>query len=99
MAFAYNQNEKIEKALRDIITYAISILHAAKLPLSLWYEISRTVTYLRNVWPRRVLNWKILYEFIYKRPPDLAYFRVLRSKAWILILKPSKKYKFAPRYI
>jgi hypothetical protein len=56
VAFAHNQNKRIERALRDIVTHAISILHAAKLPLSLWYEISRTVTYLRNVWPRRVLN-------------------------------------------
>jgi hypothetical protein len=49
VAFAHNQNGRIERALRDIVTYAISILHAAKLPLFLWYEISRTVTYLRNV--------------------------------------------------
>jgi hypothetical protein len=99
VVFAHNQNERIERALRDIVTHAISILHAAKLSLSLWYEISRTVIYLRNVWPRQVLNWKTLYELIYKRPPDLAYLRVLGSKAWILIFKPSREHKFAPRCI
>jgi hypothetical protein len=99
VAFAHNQNGRIERALRDIVTHAISILHAAKLPLFLWYEISRTVTYLRNVWPRRVLNWKTPYELIHKRPPDLAHLRVLGSKAWILIPKPSREHKFAPRCI
>jgi hypothetical protein len=99
VAFAYNQNGRIERALRDIVTHAISILYAAKLSFSLWYEIFRTVIYLRNVWPRRVLNWKIPYEFIYKRPPDLAYLRVLRSKAWILISKPSREHKFALRCV
>ena len=31
--------------------------------------------------------------------PDLAYLRVIGNKAWVLILKSSKDYKFIPRAV
>jgi hypothetical protein len=34
---------------------------------------------------------------IFKREPDLAYLRVIGSKAWVLILKKSRGGKFKPR--
>ena len=46
---AHNQVGVAEKAFGDIVSYAVSVLEDAKLPLNLWYEVTRTLTYLKNL--------------------------------------------------
>jgi hypothetical protein len=97
VAHAHNQVGVAEKAFGDIVSHAVSVLEDAKLPLSLWYEITRTLTYLKNLWPHSFLDGKIPYQKIFKRKPDLAHLRVIGSKAWVLIPKKSRGGKFKPR--
>src|SRR5438045_3412057 len=94
---AHNQVGVAEKAFGDIVSHAVSVLDDAKLPHNLWYEITRTLTYLKNLWPHSFLNGKTPFQMIFKRKPDLAHLRVIGSKAWILIPKKSRGGKFKPR--
>jgi hypothetical protein len=75
----------------------VSVLEDAKLPQSLWYEISRTLVYLKNLWPHSFLNGKTPFQMIFKRKLDLAHLRVIGSKAWVLIPKKSRGGKFKLR--
>lgn len=99
VAHAHNQNGVAERAFQDIVRHAISILHDAKLPTSLWYEICLTITYLKSLWPHAHLGNKTPYECIHNRKPDLSHLRVIGSKAWVLIPKPSRAHKFDPRAV
>jgi hypothetical protein len=99
VAYAHNQNGVAERAFQDIVNHAVSILSEAGLPLSLWYEISLTVTYLRSVWPHNHPRGKIPFEIFHKRKPNLTHFRVFDSKAWIFILKEIRKHKFQARAV
>src|SRR6266516_1969831 len=70
VADAHNQVGVAEKAFGDIVSHAVSVLDDAKLPLSLWYEITRTLTYLENLWPHSFLNGKTPFQMIFKRKPE-----------------------------
>jgi hypothetical protein len=72
IAYAHNQNGVAERGFRTIVNHAISILSEAGLPLSPWYEISLTVTYLRSVWPHSHLRGKTPFEIFHKRKPNLT---------------------------
>ena len=48
VAHARNQVGVAEKAFGDIVSHAVSVLDDAKLPQSLWYEISRTLPISRT---------------------------------------------------
>jgi hypothetical protein len=73
VAHAHNQVGVAEKAFGDIVSHAVSVLDDAKLPLSLWYEITRTLTYLKNLWPHSFLNGKTPFQMIFKRKPERSY--------------------------
>jgi hypothetical protein len=49
IAYTYNQNGVVERAIRTIVELAVSILSDAKTPGCLWYEICLTITYLGNL--------------------------------------------------
>jgi hypothetical protein len=70
-----------EKAFGNIMSYAVNVLEDAKLPLSLWYEVTRTLTYLKNLWLHSFLNKKTSFQIIFKKKPDLTHLRVIGSKA------------------
>ena len=97
MSNAHNQVGVAKKAFGDIVSYTVSILEDAKLPLSLWYKVTRTLIYLKNLWPHSFLGGKTPFQMIFKKKPDLAHLRVIRSKSWVLIPKASRGGKFKPR--
>jgi hypothetical protein len=99
VVYAHNQNGVAERVFQDIVNHAVSILSEAGLLLSLWYEISLTVIYLRSVWPHSHLRGKILFEIFYKRKSNFTYLHVFGFKVWILILKEIRKHKFQAKAV
>ncbi len=49
ITFSQYQNGVAERAFQDIVTHAIYILNDANLPVTLWYEISRSIVRLKNL--------------------------------------------------
>ena len=99
IAYTYNQAGHTERGFQNIIKHAINILNDAKLPVKLWFEISQTVTYLKNLWSHSFLQGQTPHKKINNKLPDLAYLRVIDNKTWVIIPKPSKNHKFIPRAI
>jgi hypothetical protein len=99
IAYAHNQNGVVERAIRDIVEHAVTILSEAKLPDYLWYEISRTITYLGNLQNHSHLdaNAPTPIELFTGRQSDLSHLRVIGSKAHVLIPKENREHKFKPR--
>ncbi len=64
VAYTHNQNGVVERANRDIVSHAVSVLEDAKLPMKLWFEVSRTIMYLKNLWPHNFLKGKTPWECI-----------------------------------
>ena len=88
VAHAHNQSGVVERAIQDVTTHTISILYEAGLPEKLWYEVAKTVIYLKNLRPHKFLQDRTPFETIEGRLPDIAHIRVIGSKAWAVIPKP-----------
>jgi hypothetical protein len=56
-----------------------TLLIDTHLPEELWVKLVKTVVYLRNKSPIRILNQLIFYECLYKRKPDISYLQIIGS--------------------
>jgi hypothetical protein len=61
-----------ERSFQDVVTHAVSILHDANLPECLWFHVSQTVVFLKNLWPHSHLDYYTPFEWIWGRKPDLV---------------------------
>ena len=86
-----------ERSFRDVVTHAVSILHDANLPERLWFHVSQTVIFLKNLWPYFHLGYDTPFERMWERKPDLSFLRVIGSKSWVFIPKEDRGHKFLPR--
>jgi hypothetical protein len=86
-----------ERSFQDVVTHAVSILHDANLPECLWFHVSQTVVFLKNLWPHSHLDYYTPFERIWGRKPDLSFLRVIGSKSWVLIPKEDQGHKFLLR--
>ena len=80
VAYAHNQSGVVERAIQDVTTHTISILYEARLSEKLWYEVAKTVIYLKNLHFYKFLQDRIPFETIEGRLPDITHIRVIGSK-------------------
>lgn len=76
------QNGRIERQNRTIGEMVRTLLHSANLPMSLWAELARTASYIRNMIPLERLNFKTPFEVWYGRKPDFKHLRIIGSRAF-----------------
>jgi hypothetical protein len=65
---------------RPILTIANGIrtlLIDTYLPEKLWVKLVKTIVYLRNRSPTRILDQLTLYEYFYKEKPDVSHLRII----------------------
>ena len=75
-----------------------SIIAEKHLGKHLWYEIVSTVCHVRNRCPTRVLdNNAVPYFALNGEMPDISYFKVLGSRAWVLVPKTTSRGKLDKR--
>jgi hypothetical protein len=67
----------------------LSILSDSKLPKKVWPEILKTVVYVKNRSPVRVLGSKTPFEMLYGRKPDLLELRIPGCIAYAIV--PAEK--------
>ncbi|KYQ47269.1 Copia protein [Trachymyrmex zeteki] len=63
------------------------MLTAANLSLTLWAEAAKTATHIKNRIPLKRFNGKTPIETWTEKQPDVSYFRIFSSKAYMLINK------------
>ena len=76
ITYAHKQNEMAERHIRTIFEWILSVLSDSKLPKKLWPEILQTVIYIKNRSLVRVLRFKIPFEILYNKKPDLLKLRI-----------------------
>lgn len=83
------QNGKAEQQNYTLMVSVRSVLKAKKLPKSLWGEVLRTSTYLKNRSPG--VDEITPYERINNTKPFLGHLRIIGARAWVHIPKERQK--------
>ena len=87
-AYTHAQNGKAERKNYTLMGPTRSIMAEKHLGKHLWYEIVSAVCHVRNRCPTRVLdNNAVPYFALNGEMPDVSHFKVLGSRAWVLIPK------------
>jgi transposase InsO family protein len=90
------QNGVVERKNRTLLDMAMTMLDEYKTPNRFWAEAINTACYsINRLYLHRILK-KTSYELLTGKKPNVSYFRVFRSKCFILI-KRGRKSKFAPK--
>ena len=82
-AYCPEQNGRVERQNRTIVEMMRTLLCAANLPKSLWAEMARTATYIRNMIPLNRLNFHTPFEVRVGCAPDVAHLRIIGSRAFV----------------
>ena len=88
--YTAEQNGFIERNNRTIFEATRSMLHFRELPLSLWAEAANTAVHIwnRTISPQR--SDQTPYEQMFQQVPDVSYFRVFVSQAYLHIPKKQR---------
>lgn len=92
------QNGKSERKNLTIMGPVRSIMAEKKLPVGLWGEIAMAVVYIRNRAPCKALDSRSTpFEGLNYTKPDVSYFRVLGSRAWVHVPNTTARSKLDER--
>jgi transposase InsO family protein len=90
------QSSVVERKNRTLLDMARTMLDEYKTPDRFWAEAINTACYsINSLYLHRILK-KTSYELLTGKKPNVSYFRVFRSKCFILI-KRGINSKFAPK--
>ena len=97
MSTPYNpqQNGVTERKNRTIMEAAREMLHDQDLPMHLWAEAARTIVYVQNHTPHKVLKNKTLEEVFSGKKPEVSHLRIFGCPVYIHIPK-EKRTKLDP---
>lgn len=88
------QNGRVERKHRHLLDTARAIIIHANLPIKFWGDCILAATYLINLMPSSVLDWKIPYELLLNKPASYDHLRIIGCLCFAAI-KPTDK--LAPR--
>ena len=84
-----------ERNIRTIMEAAMEMLHDQDLQMHQWVEPSRTVVYVHNHTPHRVLEKKTPEEVFFGKKPEVIHLRIFGCPMYIHIPK-EKRTKLHP---
>ena len=84
-----------ERNNRTIMEAARAMLHDQDIPMHLWAEATRTMVYVQNHTPHRVLENKTPEEVFFGKKPEVSHLRIFDYPMYIHILK-EKRTKLDP---
>ena len=70
------QNGIVERKNRTIMEARRATLHDQYLPMHLWAEDARTVVYVQNLTPHRLLENKTPEEVFFNKKPEFSHLRI-----------------------
>jgi hypothetical protein len=79
---AHQQNGSSERKHRHIVENGLALVANASMPLKFWDEAFLTTTYLINLLPSRVINYKTPVELLFKEKPNYSSLRVFGCACW-----------------
>lgn len=79
---ARQQNGAAERKHHHIVEVGLALLANASMPLKFWDEAFLTATYLINILPSRIINYKTPVELHLKETPDYNSLRIFGCACW-----------------
>ena len=70
---------------------AQAMLHDQGLPIHLWAEACKTVVYVQNRCPHRVLGMSTPEEAFFGKKPDIFHLKIFGSPVYIHVTKDTEK--------
>ena len=70
------QNGVVERKNRTIMEATREMLHDQDIPMHLWAEATRTVVYVQNCTPHKVLEKKTPEEVFSSKKPEVNHLRI-----------------------
>ena len=89
------QNGTAERNNRTIMEAARAMLHDQDIPMHIWEKAARTMVYVQNCTPHRVLENKNFEEVFSGKKPEVSHLRIFGCPVYIHILK-EKRIKLYP---
>jgi hypothetical protein len=89
------QNGVAERKNRSVMEAVQAMIHDLDLSMYLWAEVARTVVYVQNRSPHKVLENKTLEEVFSGKVPEVSHLRIFGCPVYIHIPK-DKRTKFDP---
>ena len=89
------QNGVAERKNRTIIKAVKAMIHDQDLPMHLWAEAARTIVYMQNRSPHRVLGNKTPEEMFSGEKPEVSHLRIFGYPVYIHVPK-EKRTKLEP---
>lgn len=85
MTIYYFQHNILVEKNRSIIEEIKNIISRIKIPKYLWKEATKTMNYIQNKYPRKVLHWVTLEEAFIIHKPNLLHLCVFGYVAYCYI--------------
>jgi len=90
------QNGCAERFNRTMLEKAKAIMHHACMPRIFWQDAAEVAVHLYNHQPMRRHTWKTPIEIFNGDPPDISYFKVFGTHAYVYIQPEQRDDKLAP---
>ena len=91
------QNGRAERFNRTILEKAEAMRQTACLPPSFWQDAVDTALHIYNRQPLRRLGWNTPFSIWKGEKPDVSYFRVFGTLAYVFIPKEDRANKLSPK--
>ena len=91
------QNGQAERFNRTLLEKAEAIRQHACLPRSFWQDAVETALHIYNRQPMRCHQWRTPIEVFNGDKPDVSYFRVFGSHAYVFIPPEQQRDKLSPK--
>jgi len=95
--YIHQQNGRAERINQTLMEKAETMRMNSSCPRTWWEFAIDAAVHVYNQTPLQRTNWKTPYENLYKRKPDIKYFRTFGCLAWVFIPKEIRKDKLSPK--
>ena len=83
-------NGIVEHLNRTLVERVRTVLHASRLPKTLWGEVISHIIWVKNRSATWALDGKTPHEMLYGKKPNLANLPIWRSRCWVHDVNSSK---------
>lgn len=98
LSYSPQQNGRVEREHQQLLQIARTLMSQSKLPIMFWGQAILMATYIINVLPTPILEWKTPFIYLHKKESSYSNLKIFGCLCFATNVIPHKN-KFAPRAI